>query len=99
MLALAERGWAQALIVVVAITALNLAIENVLEPGYTGRRLQLSPTVVFLSFFFWARLLGPVGALLSTPITVMLLLVCQRGESTRCSRRSGSSLARCRLAP
>jgi predicted PurR-regulated permease PerM len=82
LLALAERGWLAAAIVVIGITAMNLTIENIVEPGYTGRRLQLSPTVVFLSFFFWAWLLGPVGALLSMPITVMLFLVCQRDEST-----------------
>lgn len=83
LLALAESGWLAALIVVIAITAINLTIENVLEPGYTGRRLQLSPTVVFISFFFWTWLLGPVGALLSMPITVLLLLVFQRDEGTR----------------
>ena len=83
LLALAELGWLAALIVVIGITVLNLSIENILEPGYTGRRLQLSPTVVFLSFFFWAWLLGPVGALLSMPITVMLMLVSQQDESTR----------------
>jgi predicted PurR-regulated permease PerM len=82
LLALAEHGWLAALTVIVAITAINLTIENVLEPGYTGKRLQLSPTVVFLSFFFWAWLLGPVGALLSMPITAMLLLVLQREEKT-----------------
>ena len=83
LLALAESGWLQALIVVIAITAMNLTVENVLEPGYTGKRLQLSPTVVFLSFFFWAWLLGPIGALLSMPITVLLMLVSQRDEGTR----------------
>lgn len=83
LLALAEQGWGAAVAVVLGITVINLTIENVLEPGYTGRRLQLSPTVVFLSFFFWAWLLGPIGALLSMPITVMLLLVFQRDESTR----------------
>lgn len=83
LLALAEFGWLQAAVVVVGITALNLTIENVLEPSYTGQRLQLSPTVVFLSFFFWAWLLGPVGAMLSMPITVLLMLVLQRDEGTR----------------
>jgi predicted PurR-regulated permease PerM len=83
LLALAESGWLQALSVVIAITAMNLTVENVLEPGYTGKRLQLSPTVVFVSFFFWAWLLGPVGALLSMPITVLLMLVFQRNEGTR----------------
>jgi predicted PurR-regulated permease PerM len=82
LLALAERGWMAAGLVIVGIVLINLLIENVLEPGYTGRRLRLSPTVVFLSFFIWAWLLGPVGALLSMPITVMLLLVFQSHEST-----------------
>lgn len=83
ILALAEFGWVQAAIIVIGITALNLLIENVLEPGYTGKRLQLSPTIVFVSFFFWAWLLGPIGALLSMPITVMLVLVFQGDEGTR----------------
>lgn len=82
LLGLAESGWPQAAAVVIGITAINLLIENVLEPGYTGKRLRLSPTIVFLSFFFWAWLLGPVGALLSMPITVLLLLVFQGHEST-----------------
>lgn len=82
LLALAEHGWPQALLVVIAIVLINLMIENVVEPGYTGKRLQLSPTVVFLSFFFWGWLLGPVGALLSMPITVMLLLALQHDEDT-----------------
>lgn len=82
LLALAEHGWLQALLVVIAIVFINLLIENVVEPGYTGKRLQLSPTIVFLSFFFWGWLLGPVGALLSMPITVMLLLVLQHDEDT-----------------
>jgi len=83
LLALAELGWIQAAVVVIAITAMNVIVENILEPGYTGRQLQLSPTVVFFSFFFWAWLLGPAGALLSMPITVLLLLVLRRDESTR----------------
>jgi predicted PurR-regulated permease PerM len=83
LLALAEGGWLRAAIVVIAITAMNLTIENVVEPAYTGKRLQLSPTIVFMSFFFWAWLLGPVGALLSMPITVMLWLVFQADDSTR----------------
>ena len=82
LLALAEFGWVQALIVVIGVTLINLLIENVLEPGYTGKRLSLSPTVVFLSVFFWSWLLGPVGALLSMPITVLLLLVSRHTEGT-----------------
>lgn len=82
LLALAEYGPWRALLVIVGITAINLTIENVLEPSYTGKRLSLSPSVVFVSFFFWAWLLGPVGAILSMPITVMLMLVLGGDERT-----------------
>jgi AI-2 transport protein TqsA len=37
---------------------------------------------VFLSLFFWSWLIGPVGALLSMPITVLLMLVFQNNEGT-----------------
>jgi AI-2 transport protein TqsA len=83
LLALAETGWLAAALVVLLITALNLTIENVVEPAYTGKQLQLSPTIVFVSFFFWAWLLGPVGALLSMPITVMLYMICAGDAGTR----------------
>ena len=72
ILALAEHGLTRALIVVVGVILINLAIENIVEPQLTGKTLKLSPTVVVLSFFFWAWLLGPTGALLSMPITTLV---------------------------
>ena len=83
LLAWAESGPLAALLVVVAIVLMNLTIENVLEPSYTGRKLQLSPAIVFISFFFWGWLLGAIGALLSMPITVLLLLVFSQNEGTQ----------------
>lgn len=83
LLAFAEFGWQRALVVIIAVVAINLLIENVVEPSYTGKRLHLSPTVVFVSFFFWVWLLGPIGALLSMPVTVLLLLVFSRYENTQ----------------
>lgn len=83
LLGLAESGWVTALIIVLAIIVFNMVIENVLEPSYTGRKLSLSPTVVFVSFFFWAFILGPIGALLSMPITVLIMTVMNQHEQTR----------------
>ena len=54
-----------------------------MEPTLTGKRLQLSPAIVFVSFFVWAFILGPVGALLSMPIMVMLSLVLKHDEQFR----------------
>lgn len=75
LLALAEFGAARALVVIIGTVVINLAIENIVEPALTGKQLKLSPTAVFISFFFWGWLLGPVGVFLSMPITVLLLVM------------------------
>ena len=62
---------------------LNLIAENVLEPTLTGRALSLSTWLVFTMFFFWVWLIGPVGALLAMPITVLIVLVLDHNERTR----------------
>lgn len=83
ILALAESGPLAAAAFVIGGTALNLIAENVLEPTLTGRALSLSTWLVFIMFFFWVWLLGPVGALLSMPITVLVVLVLQHNEKTQ----------------
>lgn len=82
LLGLAESGWWVFWYVVIAVTVINLSVEYVVAPTMTGRRLSLSPTVVFISFFFWTFLLGSVGMLVSMPITVLLMLVFASEEST-----------------
>jgi AI-2 transport protein TqsA len=83
ILALAESGPLASLAVIVGGTVLNLVAENVLEPTLTGRALSLSTWLVFIMFFFWVWLLGPIGALLSMPITVLVVLVLQHNEPTQ----------------
>jgi predicted PurR-regulated permease PerM len=83
ILALAEHGVGRALIVVLGMILVNLAAENILEPRMTGKALKLSPLVVIVSFFIFGWLLGPTGALLSMPITVMVMLITEQDERTR----------------
>ncbi|MCA9981753.1 MAG: AI-2E family transporter [Anaerolineales bacterium] len=83
ILAFAEFDPIRAVLVVIGAFVMNVLIENILGPSYTGKRLSLSPSFVFISFFVWAWLLGPVGALLSMPITVTLMLTLNQYESTR----------------
>ena len=82
ILAFAESGPLAAAAIVVGGVALNLVAENVLEPTLTGRALSLSTWLVFTMFFVWTWLLGPVGALLSMPITVLLVLVLEHNPRT-----------------
>ena len=49
----------------------NVCIGNWLEPTLMGRRLGLSTLVVVLSLLFWGWLWGPIGAVLSVPLTMV----------------------------
>jgi AI-2 transport protein TqsA len=83
ILAYAESGPAFALLIVIGAMVLNVVAENVLEPSMTGEALHLSTWLVFIMFFFTVWLIGPVGALIAMPLTVLMVLVLQGNPSTR----------------
>lgn len=83
ILAFAEYGAGRAIAVVLIVIVINGVVENIVAPTYTGKSLSLSTAVVFVAFLFWIWLLGPLGALLAMPITVLLMLTFARYESTR----------------
>ncbi len=63
------NGWYECLMVGALFSAIHMVIGNMVEPRVMGRRLGMSTLVVFLSLLFWGWLLGPVGMLLSVPLT------------------------------
>jgi AI-2 transport protein TqsA len=50
----------------------NIGLGNLVEPHLMGRRFGLSTLVVIISLVFWGWLWGPVGMLLSVPLTVVV---------------------------
>jgi AI-2 transport protein TqsA len=60
------------LLVVAGYVVVNTIFGNILEPNLMGRRLGLSTLVVILSLLFWGWAWGPMGALLSVPLTVIV---------------------------
>ena len=48
---------------------------NFVEPNVLGRSVELHPVVVLLALVFWGVLWGPMGVLLATPITSVLVLL------------------------
>ncbi|MBN1902732.1 AI-2E family transporter [Candidatus Sumerlaeota bacterium] len=83
LLALIERGVGYAFVTIIGYIVINTTISNFIEPRIMGRRLGLSPLVVFLSLVFWGWVLGPVGMLLSVPLTMILRIVLEGSEDTR----------------
>jgi predicted PurR-regulated permease PerM len=82
-LILAELGVGRALLVIAGVTVVNILAENVLSPMTMSRGLSISPTVVFLSFVFWAWLLGGPGAFLALPMTLFVAVMLDTFPETR----------------
>lgn len=83
LLALIQYGPARAVLVAACYLALDFTSGNWLEPRMMGRRLGLSPLVVMLSLVFWGWLWGPVGMLLSVPLTSATKLFCEHTDDMR----------------
>ena len=83
LLALAQFGPGRAAVVASGYLAINLVFGNVVEPMMLGRRLGLSTLVVFMSLVFWGWVWGPVGMLLSVPLTMMLKIAMENTEDLR----------------
>jgi predicted PurR-regulated permease PerM len=63
--------------------AVNQVLGNVIEPRMQGIGLGLSPLIVLVSLLFWGWVLGPVGALLSAPLTATVKIIVEGFEETR----------------
>lgn len=71
------------LIIVLGVSAIQVAVGNILEPRLMGNTLNISPLVVVLSLILWSMLWGIVGMLLSVPITVAIIIICSQFPTTR----------------
>ena len=72
LIALVQLGPGAMLVVAWGYIIINTVFGSVVEPRLMGRSLGLSTLVVFVSLVFWGWVLGPVGMLLSVPLTMVV---------------------------
>lgn len=82
-LAMPDGGMVQALTLAGAYLSINFILGNLIEPRVMGRTMGLSTLVAFLSLVVWGWILGPVGMLLSVPLTMTLKIALDSHPETR----------------
>ncbi|MDA8016635.1 MAG: AI-2E family transporter [Thermoanaerobaculia bacterium] len=83
LLSIIDQGPGTALLVGLGYLVVNLTLGSFLEPHLMGRRLGISTLVVFLSLVFWGWMWGPLGMLLSVPLTMILRIALENTEDFR----------------
>jgi len=83
LLALVQLGVGSALLTVLGFVVVHIVVGNIIEPKLTGKGLSLSTLVVFLSMVFWGWVLGPIGMILSVPMTILVKIALESYEETR----------------
>ena len=97
-----SEGWGATLAVIGLFLVLELTIANFIEPKLYGQSMGVSEIAMLVSAAFWAFLWGPIGLVLSSPLTVCLVVLGRYipqleflsvilGDEPRSTRRSAST--------
>jgi len=72
IIGLLEGGPGLMLAVILLYSVINFVIQSIIQPKYQADALGLTTTLTFISLVFWAWVLGPLGAILALPLTLLL---------------------------
>ncbi|MFK3671396.1 AI-2E family transporter [Leifsonia aquatica] len=68
-------GWGTVIAVIVVYGIINAVVQSIVQPKVVGNAVALSQTLTFFSVLFWAVVLGPLGAILAVPLTLLVRAV------------------------
>lgn len=83
LLALLDGGPGEMVAVIVAYVAINFVVQSVVQPKVVGDALGLTATISFVSLVFWAYVLGPLGAILALPMTLLVKAIFVDADPSR----------------
>jgi hypothetical protein len=69
------NDWTRPLMVLGFFVVLEIAVANFIEPMLYGARTGISSLAILVAAVFWTFLWGPIGLVLSTPLTVCLVVM------------------------
>jgi AI-2 transport protein TqsA len=64
-------GWGTVIAIVVIYGLINAIVQSIIQPRVVGQAVSLSQTITFFSVLFWAVVIGPIGAILAIPLTLL----------------------------
>jgi AI-2 transport protein TqsA len=68
-------GWPLVLAVIVVYGVINAVVQSLVQPRVVGNAVALSQSITFFSVLFWAVVLGPMGAILAIPLTLLVRML------------------------
>jgi predicted PurR-regulated permease PerM len=83
LIAMIQLGPMTSLVIAFIYMIINTVFGSIIEPRYLGRSLGLSTLVVFVSLVFWGWVFGPVGMLLSIPLTMVVKIGLESSQKNR----------------
>ena len=72
ILALVVGGWPLMLAVIAVYAVANVLLQVLIQPKFVSDAVSLSLTLSFVSVLFWTFIIGPLGAILAIPLTLLV---------------------------
>ncbi|PPL20493.1 AI-2E family transporter [Microterricola pindariensis] len=80
ILALVVGGPGLFLVVVIAYIVINVTLQVLVQPRFVADTVSLSYSLTFFSVVFWTFVIGPVGAILAVPLTLLVRALLLEGD-------------------
>lgn len=80
LLALVVGGWPLMLAVIAVYCLVNVTLQVMVQPKFVSDAVDLSLTLSFFSVVFWTLIIGPLGAILSIPLTLLVRALVLEGD-------------------
>ncbi|MHA3725301.1 AI-2E family transporter [Leucobacter sp. HY1910] len=80
LVALAVGGWPLMLAVIAIYCVVNVVLQVMVQPKFVADAVDLSLTLSFFSVIFWTLVIGPLGAILSIPLTLLVRALLFEGD-------------------